>query len=211
MKWTQIFKLFWAMFLYHSPIFPVCSEFSNLQALWHWHAPGQCQQHEGRNGELSMYPLCIPKRLKKRTVHWTNQHLQYGQYGLGADPFCLLSDSSSNKDELQLLATSNHSNIFKLRSCSSNGCCKIRKNSIPIYTYETLWNQVSFYWIPLTMTKLNGFVVHHGLASLDITDCLERVQSANMKIPTFLKTIDVWITTRNIIQNKTYMPYCIYI
>jgi|Cyp1metagenome_2_1107374.scaffolds.fasta_scaffold09331_11 hypothetical protein len=41
------------------------------------------------------------------------------------------------------------------------------------------------------MTKLNGFVVHHGLASLDITDCLERVQSANMKIPTFLKTIDV--------------------
>ena len=65
MKWTQIFKLFWAMFLYHSPIFPVYSEFSNLQALWHWHAPGQCQQHEDRNGELSMYPLCIPKRLKK--------------------------------------------------------------------------------------------------------------------------------------------------
>ena len=160
------------MFLYHSPIFPVCSEFSNLQALWHWHAPGQCQQHEDRNGKLPTYPLCIPMK-KKRTVHWTNQHLQYGQYGSGADPFCLLSDSSSNKDELQLFASYSNWDHAVLMDVAK------KKNNISIYTYETLWNQVSFYWNPLTMTKLNGFVVHHGLASLDITDC--RVRGSKMQ------------------------------
>lgn len=49
-------------------------------------------------------------------------------------------------------------------------------------------------------TPWTGISWHHGLQG-------PRVQSANMKIPTFLKTIDVWITTRNIIQNKTYMPW----